>query len=157
MIGEWLPVLWASHLKKNVLKMAETNKPAFPQTPDGVTDWEKVFEDPDQGLISVIRTAQTSENLRACMMIVIRQLFTRDDDELQVAQLTRQLDDLLAHRMPPSPCCAKSRPSGRKWPRPIWPIRKEKNAERTGAARPVRHRRKTPSTFFSKIPNTSLA
>lgn len=96
MIGEWLPVLWASHLKKNVLKMAETNKPAFPQTPDGVTDWEKVFEDPDQGLVSVIRTAQTSDNLRACMMIVIRQLFTRDDDELQVAQLTRQLDDLLA-------------------------------------------------------------
>jgi len=78
------------------MKMGETNKPAFPQTPDGVTDWEKVFEDPDQGLASVIRTAQTSENLRACMMIVIRQLFTRDNDELQVAQLTRQLDDLLA-------------------------------------------------------------
>lgn len=78
------------------MKMGETNKPAFPQTPDGVTDWEKVFEDPDQGLVSVIRTAQTSDNLRACVMIVIRQLFTRDNDELQVAQLTRQLDDLLA-------------------------------------------------------------
>tara|TARA_R110001592_G_scaffold340261_1_gene628344 strand:+ start:217 stop:1227 length:1011 start_codon:yes stop_codon:yes gene_type:complete len=78
------------------MKMGETSKPAFPQTPDGVTDWEKVFEDPDQGLITVIRTAQTSDNLRACMMIVIRQLFTRDNDELQVAQLTRQLDDLLA-------------------------------------------------------------
>ena len=59
--------------------MGETNKPAFPQTPDGVTDWEKVFEDPDQGLVAAIRTAQTSDNLRACMMIVIRQLFTRDD------------------------------------------------------------------------------
>jgi len=76
--------------------MGETSKPAFPQTPDGVTDWETVFEDPDQGLVSVIRTAQTSGNLRACVMIVIRQLFTRDNDELQVAQLTRQLDDLLA-------------------------------------------------------------
>ena len=78
------------------MEMGDTTKPAFPQTPDGVTDWEKVFEDPDQGLVSVIRTAQTADNLRACMMIVIRQLFTRDDDALQVAQLTRQLDDLLA-------------------------------------------------------------
>ena len=95
MVGDALPVLWASHLNKNVVKMGDTNKPAFPQTPDGVTDWEKVFEDPNQGLISVIRTAQTADNLRACMMIVIRQLFTRDDDALQVAQLTRQLDDLL--------------------------------------------------------------
>lgn len=78
------------------MDMGETAKPAFPQTPDGVTDWEKVFEDPDQGLISVIRTAQTADNLRACMMIVIRKLFTRNNDELQVAQLTQQLEDLLA-------------------------------------------------------------
>ena len=89
-------MLCASLLKTHVMEMGDTTKPAFPQTPDGVTDWEKVFEDPDQGLVSVIRTAQTADNLRACMMIVIRQLFTRDDDALQVAQLTRQLDDLLA-------------------------------------------------------------
>lgn len=71
-------------------------KPTFPQTPEGVTDWEKVFEDPNQGLITVIRSAQSADGLRNCMMIVIRQLFTRDDDDLQVAQLTRQLDELLA-------------------------------------------------------------
>ncbi|MEK9671012.1 MAG: hypothetical protein VW268_00725 [Rhodospirillaceae bacterium] len=76
--------------------MGETTKPAFPQTPDGVTDWEKVFQEPARGLIPAIQRATNEAQIKQIMLVIIRQLFTRKNDELQVAQLTRQLDDLLA-------------------------------------------------------------
>ncbi len=69
-------------------------KPAFPKTPEGVTDWDKVFEDPDQGLIPAIRKTNSNQQLRSCLTVIVRQLFTRKGDELRVAQLTRQIDDL---------------------------------------------------------------
>lgn len=75
--------------------MSETKKPAFPQTPDGVTDWELVFEGPD-GLIALISQVRTVAALRECSLVVIGQLFTRKQDQLEVARLTHQLDSLLA-------------------------------------------------------------
>lgn len=69
-------------------------KPAFPQTPQGVTDWEKVFEDPENGLIPVIAAAHTPDALRNCLVVVIKQLFTRQSDELEIARLMRQIDGL---------------------------------------------------------------
>jgi len=75
--------------------MNTTKKPAFPQTPDGVTDWEQVFEGPN-GLIALISQVRTAAALRECTLVVIGQLFTRKQDQLEVAQLTRQLDNLIA-------------------------------------------------------------
>jgi len=73
----------------------KTKKPAFPQTPDGVTDWEQVFEGPN-GLIELISQVRTAAALRECTLVVIGQLFTRKQDQLEVARLTHQLDNLIA-------------------------------------------------------------
>lgn len=78
--------------------MPENKKPTFPQTPDGVTDWPKVFEDPDDGLIPLISSARTANALRQCAFVVINQLFTRKNDTLEVARLGKQLDALFAER-----------------------------------------------------------
>ena len=75
--------------------MGTKKKPAFPQTKDGVTDWEQVFESPEDGLIALIGSASSVEGLRQCTLLVIRKLFTRDNDQLEVARLTRQLDALI--------------------------------------------------------------
>lgn|GEM_PF-2159128 len=75
--------------------MSEIEKPAFPQTPDGVTDWEKVFEDPDRGILKLIRDAHSREALRACVLVVIEKLFTRKNDQLEIARLKKQLDGIL--------------------------------------------------------------
>jgi hypothetical protein len=75
--------------------MAKAKKPAFPQTKDGVTDWERVFENPDDGLIPLISSAPSIEILHQCATLVIHKLFTRDNDKLEVARLTRQLDALI--------------------------------------------------------------
>lgn len=71
------------------------SKPAFPQTPDGVTDWDRVFEHPDDGLIAVIASAPNAAALRNCLLVVIRQLYTRKNDELEIAQLTNQIENLV--------------------------------------------------------------
>lgn len=70
------------------------SKPAFPQTPDGVTDWDRVFEHPEDGLIAVIASAPNAAALRNCLLVVIRQLYTRKNDELEIAQLTNQIESL---------------------------------------------------------------
>ena len=75
--------------------MTNSKKPAFPQTPDGVTDWEQVFEGPN-GLIALISQVRTGAALRECTLLVIGQLFTRKQDQLEVARLTHQLDNLIA-------------------------------------------------------------
>ncbi len=71
-------------------------KPAFPQTPEGVTDWETVFEDPEQGLIVAVTQAPNADALRGCLLAVIGQLYTRKDDELATAQLLTEIDSLFA-------------------------------------------------------------
>jgi hypothetical protein len=71
-------------------------KPAFPQTPDGVTDWEKVFEDPNDGLITVIARAPNADVLRDCMLALIRQLYTRKNDELEIARLEGEVEHMFA-------------------------------------------------------------
>lgn len=75
--------------------MAEKSKPSFPQTPDGVTDWERVFES-DGGLIALIGQAHSAAALRQCAVLVINQLFTRKQDQLEVARLMQQLDKLIS-------------------------------------------------------------
>ena len=74
--------------------LTETKKPAFPQTPDGVTDWEQVFEGPD-GLIALVGHARSAPAIREIAIVVISQLFTRKQDQLEVARLTHQLDKLV--------------------------------------------------------------
>jgi hypothetical protein len=72
-------------------------KPAFPQTPSGVTDWEKVFEDPNEGLIAVIASAPNAAALKSCLEAVTRQLFTRKGDELEITRVAGEIERMFAN------------------------------------------------------------
>jgi len=75
--------------------MVQTDKPAWPRTPDGTTNWEVVFESPDTGLIPLIAKAQSVEALHLSTTVVIEKLFTRRGDEDAVRILKHQLETLL--------------------------------------------------------------
>ncbi len=72
--------------------MAEKSKSSWPKTPDGTTDWEVVFEDPDKGFISLITQAQSIASLRSGALVVIQQIFTRRADAPDIEQLKNRLD-----------------------------------------------------------------
>jgi len=76
--------------------MAVTGKPAWPQTPDGTTDWEVVFEDPETGFIQLVAQSPSADVLRQTTTVVIDKLFTRRGDEVEVASLKKQLETILA-------------------------------------------------------------
>lgn len=67
----------------------------WPQTPAGVTDWEKVFEDPKAGFIVLIGSANTVTGLKNCATIVVQQLFTRDGDRMLVMKFILDLEKLI--------------------------------------------------------------
>jgi hypothetical protein len=67
----------------------------WPQTPDGVTDWENVFEDGKSGFIVLIRTAQSPETLKDCATVVVQQLFSRDGDSMAIMKFIIDLEGIL--------------------------------------------------------------
>ncbi|MDH5187443.1 MAG: hypothetical protein OEW37_00640 [Rhodospirillaceae bacterium] len=76
---------------------ADTNKkPMWPQKPDGTTDWDLVFDDPTSGLIAIISKAKTSEALKETTTLVIKKLFTRDDDASEVVRFLAELDNIIS-------------------------------------------------------------
>lgn len=68
------------------------DKKTFPQTPDGTTDWEVVFEDPTTGLIPMLVKAQAPEALRQGTIVIIEKLYTRKSDVEEVAKFREQID-----------------------------------------------------------------
>lgn len=70
---------------------AEVKKPDWPQTPDGTIDWETVFEDPKTGIIPALSAANNKDALHKGTVAVIRQLFTRKNDEIQVERFLKEL------------------------------------------------------------------
>lgn len=74
---------------------ANMGKAAWPKTPDGTTDWEVVFEDPQTGFIQLIAQSPSAETLRLTTTVVIDTLFTRRGDETEVARLKNQLESIL--------------------------------------------------------------
>jgi len=76
--------------------MADTGKPTWPRTPDGTTDWEVVFEDPQTGFIQLIVQSPSAETLRLTTTVVIDKLFTRRGDEVEVTRLKQELETILA-------------------------------------------------------------
>jgi hypothetical protein len=75
--------------------MANTGKPAWPQTPDGTTDWEVVFEDPQSGFIQLVAQSPSADTLRLTATVVIDKLFTRRGDEVEVTRLKNELELIL--------------------------------------------------------------
>ncbi|NQV43813.1 MAG: hypothetical protein HQ501_02830 [Rhodospirillales bacterium] len=73
----------------------EVKKPDWPQTPDGTIDWETVFENPETGIIPVLTSANTKEILHKGTVAVVKQLFTRKNDEAQVESFLKELNYIL--------------------------------------------------------------
>ncbi|MCK5166249.1 MAG: hypothetical protein KAQ66_02990, partial [Rhodospirillaceae bacterium] len=71
-------------------------KPLWPQTPEGTTDWDVVFEDPTNGFVAIISQAKTPETLQQTTMLIIKKLFTRDDDGAEVSRFSAQLDQIIS-------------------------------------------------------------
>lgn len=79
-----------------LIALADTGKPAWPQTPDGTTDWEVVFEDPETGFIQLVAQSPSADILRQTTTVVIDKLFTRRGDEVEVERLKNQLESILS-------------------------------------------------------------
>lgn len=60
--------------------MADNPKAAWPKTPDGTTDWQYVFEDPDTGFIPLVSKAQSTDALKLIATVILEKLFTRKND-----------------------------------------------------------------------------
>jgi hypothetical protein len=75
--------------------LSDTTSLSSPKKPDGTTDWDIVFDDPDKGLIALIGRVTSADALEQCGQLIIRRLFTRKNDQLDVARFNRELDDIL--------------------------------------------------------------
>jgi len=70
-------------------------KPKWPQTPDGVTDWEFVFEDANEGFIPLVMMASSPVILKECATVIVQKLFTRDDDGIHVMKYIIELNEIV--------------------------------------------------------------
>jgi len=75
--------------------MNEPTTSPWPQTPDGVTDWDRVFEDPHGGFIALIVSAHSPETLKDCATVIVQQLFSRDNDSMTIMKFIIDLDRIL--------------------------------------------------------------
>lgn len=82
------------------------DKPSWPKTPGGTTDWEAVFEAPESGLIALISSAPSATVLRKATLVIVEKLYVRDDDPAEIERFTAEInamipDDLPAEHLPP--------------------------------------------------------
>ena len=67
----------------------------WPKNADGTTDWDAVFDAPENGLIPLIKQASTLDALRTIAGLVIDRLFTRKKDGPYRSAYSAALDTLL--------------------------------------------------------------
>jgi hypothetical protein len=67
----------------------------LPRTDSGSVDWERAFEDPDEGFIPLILRAETAAELRESAIGVVERLHSRQDDPLEMEQFIEQLNQLI--------------------------------------------------------------
>jgi Tfp pilus assembly protein PilN len=82
--------------------MIGTSKADWPKTPSGAIDWERVFEDPEAGLIALVRRTRSAAALRECMIAIVSRLYVRKDDPLEIERFVNQLRTMLPDRMSPT-------------------------------------------------------
>ncbi|NQV56417.1 MAG: hypothetical protein HQ503_11210 [Rhodospirillales bacterium] len=75
---------------------------AWPKTAGGTVDWEVVFEDPENGLLSLIAQASSPTALRECAILIIEKLYTRKDDPPEIERFIREISELIPNDLPPS-------------------------------------------------------
>lgn len=72
----------------------------WPEASDGSVDWETVFEDSSVGLLPLIAEARTPRALRESAILVIKKLYSRDDDPAEVERFIRELSELVPDDLP---------------------------------------------------------
>ena len=77
--------------------MPGKEKPPWPLTPQGVTDWEFVFEDPKTGFITLLGQAAAAEALKDCAIVIVQSLFIRDDDGDNVMKFIIELNKIFPY------------------------------------------------------------
>ncbi|MBT4888546.1 MAG: hypothetical protein HON65_03215 [Rhodospirillales bacterium] len=60
-------------------------------------DWDKVFEHPETGLITVINQAKSTKSLHRCSHIIVETLFNRDGDEERRHAFATVVNDIVDH------------------------------------------------------------
>ena len=76
--------------------MNAKTQPNWPKTRDGITDWQAVFEDPDNGYISRVLRSGDRHALRAAVLVAIESLFSRKEDRVEVTVFAAQLEKVFA-------------------------------------------------------------
>ncbi len=73
----------------------------FPKKPSGVTDWEKLFEDPEVGYFPRIESAPDARELRHETTVIVQRLFTRRGDDGQINRFLKELAVLIPDETTP--------------------------------------------------------
>lgn len=72
-----------------------SNKEEWPLTNQGVIDWKFVFEDEEDGLIPLILMANTPFVLKECTTLIIQQLFSRENDTMNIMKHVLALEQII--------------------------------------------------------------
>jgi len=67
----------------------------WPETSDGTTDWEVLFEEEGTGLVAIVSASETSEQLKQLAEGIIRVIFNRDRDKATIRKVMAYLNKLI--------------------------------------------------------------
>ena len=81
--------------------MAIPEKSAWPQSVDGTTDWQLLFEEEETGLIALTVACSTPEQLKQQTEAIIEAIFTRKKDASIIAKVRSYLDKLIPDNAAP--------------------------------------------------------
>lgn len=82
--------------------MVDSKRRTWPKTPGGTVDWDKVFEDGEDGLIPLITSAKSAQALRESTILVIKMLYARKDDPPEVERFVAEVTSLIPDHLPES-------------------------------------------------------
>jgi len=80
--------------------MNDAGARAWPTNADGTTDWERVFEDPSDGLIVLACRSETPDQLKTMTLIILRQLFKRKNDDHGDDKIAAYIDRIIPDDAP---------------------------------------------------------
>jgi hypothetical protein len=75
---------------------AVPDKKDWPRTSYGTIDWEPAFEHPETGLITLVERAATMGGVLACCTVIIRALFSRQDDAETRVDYERRVNEAMS-------------------------------------------------------------
>jgi hypothetical protein len=72
-----------------------TDRSSWAEKPNGIIDWERVFEDPEMGLITLVAQAHSPSALRKIAQLIVQSLYVRTDDPAELARLMAEIAALI--------------------------------------------------------------